>query len=43
MPRFKGETYLTGLNVMCLPAGLWFGECMSALTWDVVWPDGVVT
>jgi hypothetical protein len=43
MPPLKGETYLTGLNVMHSPAGLWFGESMPTLTWDAVWPGGVVT
>jgi hypothetical protein len=39
----KCETYLTGLNVMRLPGGLWLGESMPTLTWDAVWPGGVVT
>jgi hypothetical protein len=43
MPPLKGETYLTGLNVMRLPAVLWFGESMPTLTCDAVWPGGVVT
>jgi hypothetical protein len=43
MPPLKGETYLRGLNVMRLPAGIWFGESMPALAWDAVWPGGVVT
>jgi hypothetical protein len=43
MPPLKGETYLTGLDVMRLPAGLWSGESMPSLTWDAVCTDGVVT
>jgi hypothetical protein len=43
MPPLKGETYLIGLNVMRLPAGIGFGESMPAEAWDAVRPGGLVT
>jgi hypothetical protein len=43
MPPLKGETYLIGLNVMRLPAGIWFGESMPSEAWVAVRPGGLVT